>query len=278
MTGAGRADERAAGADDAAGPADAVARRGGTAAADAMAGDAAGAMAGEAAGAGSAAPGTTATGSTTSAPAAGALSGAQLEALLFVAERPLSRAEIASLAGVDRAVVDARLGDLEVSLAARGIRLVAAGERVELATAPEAGALIARYVGADATRLSPASIETLAIVAYRQPCTRAVVDRIRGVDSDYTLRTLLHRRLIVELGRAETPGRPILYGTGFEFLERFGLTSLDELPPLDGELAARLAEGQGEGSGEGSGEGGEADEPAGDPEPRHGPGPGPGRG
>lgn len=173
---------------------------------------------------------------------AGELTEAVLEALLFVAERPLSRAEIASLAGVDRATVDSRLGDLEVSLAERGIRLVVAGERVELATAPEAGGLIARYVGADATRLSLASLEALAIVAYRQPCTRAVVERIRGVDSDYTLRALLHRRLVVELGRAETPGRPILYGTAFEFLERFGLTSLEELPPLEAELAARLEE------------------------------------
>ena len=76
-----------------------------------------------------------------------------LEALLFVAERPLDRREIASLAGVDRALVDARIGDLEVSLAGRGIRLVVSGERVELATAHEAGRLIGRYVGAGATRL-----------------------------------------------------------------------------------------------------------------------------
>jgi segregation and condensation protein B len=164
----------------------------------------------------------------------------QLEALLFVAERPLSRREIAAAAGVDRAIVDARLGDLEMSLVGRGIRLLLDGERVELATAPEAGALIARYVGVDAIRLTPAALETLAIVAYRQPVTKAAVERIRGVDSDYTLRSLLHRRLIVELGRAETPGRPYLYGTGFEFLERFGLTSLEELPPLDGDVAARL--------------------------------------
>jgi segregation and condensation protein B len=170
------------------------------------------------------------------------LSEAQLEALLFVAERPLSRREIATLAGVDRAAVDARLGDLEISLGARGIRLVLSGDRVELVTAPEAGALIARYVGADAVRLSPASLETLAIVAYRQPVTKAAVERIRGVDSDYTIRTLLHRRLVVELGRADGPGRPFLYGTGFEFLERFGLTSLDELPPLDAEVAGRMIE------------------------------------
>ena len=170
------------------------------------------------------------------------LTEAALEALLFVAERPLSRREIANLAGVPRETVDERLGDLEVTLRERGIRLIAAGDRIALATSPEAGALIARYVGVDAVRLSPASLETLAIVAYRQPVTRAVVERIRGVDSDYTLRSLLHRRLLVELGRSDAPGRPILYGTGFEFLERFGLTTLDELPPLDVDVAARLAE------------------------------------
>jgi len=173
-------------------------------------------------------------------PAAIGLTEAALEALLFVAERPLSRREIGTLSGVDRATVDARLGDLEVSLRERGIRLVASGDRVELATAPDAGPLIARYVGADVTRLSPASLETLAIVAYRQPLTKSVIERIRGVDSEYSLRSLLHRRLVVELGRTDAPGRPFLYGTGFDFLERFGLTSLDELPPLDSAVAERL--------------------------------------
>jgi segregation and condensation protein B len=175
-----------------------------------------------------------------------ALTEAALEALLFVAERPLSRREIAAMAGTDRTTVDERLGDLEVSLRDRGVRLLVDGDRVELATAPEGGALVARYVGADAVRLSPASLETMAIVAYRQPVTRAAIDRIRGVDSDYTVRTLLHRRLIVELGRSSAPGRPFLYGTGFDFLERFGLTSLEELPPLDVDVAARLAEEGGE--------------------------------
>jgi segregation and condensation protein B len=170
------------------------------------------------------------------------LTEAALEALLFVAERPLTRREIAALAGTDRETVDVRLGDLEVALRARGIRLLVDGDRVELATAPEAGALVARYVGADAVRLSPAGLETLAIVAYRQPVTRAAIERIRGVDSDYTVRTLLHRRLIVELGRSDGPGRPYLYGTGFEFLERFGLSSLEELPALEVDVAARLAD------------------------------------
>jgi segregation and condensation protein B len=178
----------------------------------------------------------------TERPAPGELTEASLEALLFVAERPLSRREIGVIAGVDGATVDERLGDLEVSLRSRGIRLIAVGDRVELATAPETGALVARYVGSDAVRLSPASLETLAIVAYRQPVTRAAVERIRGVDSDHTVRSLLHRRLVVELGRSNAPGRPILYGTAFEFLERFGLESLDDLPPLDADVAARLAE------------------------------------
>src|SRR5689334_12258777 len=139
--------------------------------------------------------------------APGALTVAQLEALLFVAERPLSRREIAALAGVKREDVDTLLGDLEVVLRERGLRLIAAGDEVQLVTAPEAGSLIARYTGAAGSKLSPAALETLAIVAYRQPVTRGTIERIRGVDSDYVLRTLLHRRLVVEQGRADTPGR-----------------------------------------------------------------------
>ena len=175
-------------------------------------------------------------------PPPGELSVAQLEALLFVAERPLARHEIAALAGIESHEVDALLGDLEVSLSERGLRLLSVGDHVQLVTAPEAGRLIARYVGADGGKLSPAALETLAIVAYRQPVTRAVVERIRGVDSDYVLRSLMHRRLVVEQGRADSIGRPFLYGTGFDFLERFGLTSLDDLPPLEPEAALRLDE------------------------------------
>ena len=144
------------------------------------------------------------------------LTEAALEALLFVAERPLAGARSRRSPGSDRATVDARLGDLEVSLAERGIRLARRRRPRRARDRARGGALVGRYVGADAVRLSPASLETLAIVAYRQPVTRAAVERIRGVDSDYTVRTLLHRRLIVELGRSEAPGRPFLYGTGFE--------------------------------------------------------------
>lgn len=163
-----------------------------------------------------------------------------LEALLFVAERPLGRRELATLTGASLEMIDARLGDLEVTLTGRGIRLLVDGDRVALATAPEAGLLIGRYVGREPTRLSAATLETLAIVAYRQPVTKAGVERVRGVDAEYAIRSLLHRRLIVELGRAGAPGRPILYGTSVDFLERFGLLSLDDLPLLDAAVAERL--------------------------------------
>ena len=177
-----------------------------------------------------------------SEPEAAGASVADLEALLFVAERPLTRAELRSVARLSAEEVDAHLGDLEVQLRDRGIRLVTNGDQVMLGTSPESGALIARYLGADAVRLSPAALETLAIIAYRQPVTRGVIERIRGVDSGHVVRGLLHRRLIHEQGRAATPGRPILYGTSMEFMERFGLTSLDDLPPLEAEIAAQLAQ------------------------------------
>ena len=170
-----------------------------------------------------------------------ALTDGQLEALLFIAERPLSRRELAAITGASAATIDARLGDLQVALASRGLRVVVDGERVALATAPEAGRLIGRYVGREPTRLSQATLETLAIVAYRQPATKSAIERVRGVDADYAIRSLVHRRLVVELGRSDAPGRPILYGTSVEFLERFGLTSLDDLPILDAAVAGRLA-------------------------------------
>ncbi len=172
----------------------------------------------------------------------GAASIADIEALLFVAERPLGRSELRSVARLSAEEVDERLGDLEMQLRDRGIRLIISGEQVMLGSAPESGSLIARYLGADAVRLSPAALETLAIIAYRQPVTRGVIERIRGVDSGHVVRGLLHRRLVHEQGRAETPGRPILYATSMAFMERFGLTSLEDLPPLEADIAARLAQ------------------------------------
>jgi len=164
------------------------------------------------------------------------------EALLFIAERPLSTAELAELAEVPRAQAEGELAALAQRLEedGRGIRLQRNDDAWQLVTAPEVGARLAAYAAREEARLTPASLEALAVVAYRQPCTRGDVERVRGVDSDYVIRSLLHRRLIAEVGRRDTPGRPVLFGTTFTFLERFGLTSLDDLPPLASD-AAQLA-------------------------------------
>lgn len=169
--------------------------------------------------------------------------GAYYEALLFIAERPLSTAELAELGGVPRLQAEGTLSGLAERLAedGRGLRLQHLGEEWQLVTAPELGARLAAYAARQETRLSNAALEALAVVAYRQPCTRSEVERVRGVDSDYVIRSLLHRRLITEVGRRDAPGRPVLLGTTFTFLERFGLTSLDDLPPLSSEAAALSA-------------------------------------
>ena len=161
--------------------------------------------------------------------------GAFLEAILFIAERPLTTAELAELAGVPPLQAEAGLAALAEDLAEdrRGLRMQRIDDAWQLATAPEVGERLAAYAAREEARLTPAALEALAVVAYRQPCTRGEVDRVRGVDSDYVLRSLLHRRLVAEMGRRDTPGRPILYGTTFAFLERFGLSSLDDLPPME---------------------------------------------
>ena len=103
-----------------------------------------------------------------------------------------------------------------------------------MTSAPEAAEAIETFLGLEATsRLSSAALEALAIIAYQQPVTRPQVDSIRGVNSDGVMKNLLHKGLIQEVGRAEGPGRPILYSTTPEFLGHFGLTSLEKLPPLN---------------------------------------------
>ena len=166
-----------------------------------------------------------------------------VEALLFIAERPLTSAEVGELAGVPRLQAEAALSALGESLAedGRGIRLQRHDDAWQLATAPEVGARLAAYAAREEARLSNAALEALAVVAYRQPCTRGDVERVRGVDSDYVIRSLLHRRLIAEVGRRDTPGRPVLFATTFTFLERFGLTSTDDLPPLSSDAAQLTA-------------------------------------
>jgi segregation and condensation protein B len=158
---------------------------------------------------------------------------AHLTALLFVADEPL---ELASLARVLEAT-PAELEQAVSALAARppaGLILQRHGRRLQLATAPASAEYVRRLRGrAEAQRLSRAALEVLSVVAYRQPTTRAEIESVRGVNSDQALDTLLARGLVAELGRRDSVGRPILFGTTLAFLQLAGLQSLDELPPLD---------------------------------------------
>jgi segregation and condensation protein B len=162
---------------------------------------------------------------------------AQVESLLFVADAPVFVSRLAEALEVTSGQVEQALAELEAQITAGGLRLQRAGNRVQLVTAPEAASCVERFLGLEArTRLSRAALETLAIIAYGQPTTRPEIEAVRGVSSDSVLRTLLSVGLIEEIGRAPTVGRPILYGTTFEFLQHFGLRSMDELPPLDKSL------------------------------------------
>lgn len=130
-------------------------------------------------------------------------------------------------------MVERGLNELDASLATRGLRLQRHAGRVQLTTAPQLAELIERFLGLEATtHLSRAALETLAIIAYQQPVTRPQIDAIRGVNSDSMLKSLLNKGLILESGRADGPGRPILYSTTPEFLGHFGLNSILEMPPL----------------------------------------------
>lgn len=153
-----------------------------------------------------------------------------IEAVLFVAEKPVSRGELAKIVGATPKQVENALAELAHAYTGTGLRLAHDGDDWQLITSPEQATVVAAYLGADRLRVSPASLETLAVIAYRQPVTRGEVEAIRGVNCDQTIYTLMQRRLIEERGRRDVPGRPILYGTTWEFLECFGLASLDDLP------------------------------------------------
>lgn len=157
----------------------------------------------------------------------------KLEAILFVAAEPVTTAQLAEALDVSASVVERGLNELDASLLTRGLRLQRHGGRVQLTTAPQLAELIERFLGLEATsHLSRAALETLAIIAYQQPVTRPQIDAIRGVNSDSMMKSLLNKGLILESGRADGPGRPILYSTTPEFLQHFGLNSILEMPPL----------------------------------------------
>lgn len=163
------------------------------------------------------------------------LSGA-IEAMLFVTDEPVGVIELADMLEADPKLVEQALVDLREKLEReqRGIQLreVAGGWR--LYTHPAYHDLVEKYVLSwDTRKLSQAAMETLAIVAYLQPCTRAGVASVRGVNSDSSINSLVEKGLIREAGQADAPGNPTLYATTRGFLEKFGLRSVSDLPDLD---------------------------------------------
>ena len=163
---------------------------------------------------------------------------AQLEALLFVAPGAINPTQLASALNLPLNEVEAGLNQLDAEYVSpenqRGLRLQRHHGRYQLTTASQASPYIERLLGLDAaSRLSRAALEALAIIAYQEPVTRPQIDSIRGVNSDGVLKSLLYKGLIQEVGRAEAPGRPILYSTTHDFLQHFGLSTLADLPELE---------------------------------------------
>ncbi len=159
-----------------------------------------------------------------------------LEALLFVSDSPAPVATLATVTAQPIEQVEAALDSLAAALAQRGVRLLRARGGVQLVSAPACAPWIERFLGLElSSKLSAAALETLAIVAYRQPVTRADIDAIRGVNSSGTLRTLIQRELVEEAGRLDSVGNPYVYATTTAFLHYFGLGALAELPPLPNE-------------------------------------------
>ena len=167
---------------------------------------------------------------------------ALIESLLFVAEEPVTFRHLQQALDVPAKAIRQALQSLEETLQSRGLRIQQQGQYFLMISASEAAPYIERFLGLDLSRkLSPAALESLAVVAYRQPVTRSQVETVRGVDCQGVLRTLVAQDLIMEVGRLEQAGRPILYGTTFEFLQYFGLKDLSQLPPLEGDLASLLS-------------------------------------
>ena len=157
-----------------------------------------------------------------------------IEALLFVSPEAVAVSQLAQVLGATRTEIERALLELSDHYQSRGLRLQRQDGLVQFTTSPEAASCVERFLGLDlSSRLSAAALETLALIAYRQPITRAEIEAIRGVSCDGVLRTLVSRSLVSAQGRLEQAGRPIVYGTTLEFLQYFGLSCLDALPAVE---------------------------------------------
>jgi len=158
-----------------------------------------------------------------------------LEALLFASGEPMEKVRLCELLAIGKQDFEALIVQLNEAccLPDRGVKLRLVGEGIQLVTKPEAAELVSALTAHRQYKISKPTLEVLAIIAYRQPITRAEIEEVRGVKCERALLTLSEKGLVTEVGRKETIGRPILYGTTDYFLQHFNLRSLKELPPLE---------------------------------------------
>lgn len=167
-----------------------------------------------------------------------------IEALLFASGDPLTVKELVKATDTDSETVNIALQNLrdQYNRAASALQVVEIANGFQLATRSEYAPYIGKLLAPHANRLSKPALETATIIAYRQPCTQAEIEAVRGVGSDGVLKTLVERELITEVGRKQAPGRPLLYGTTPQFLHYFGLSSLAELPIMEEDEEAQAAD------------------------------------
>ena len=173
-----------------------------------------------------------------------------IECLLFASKKPISEAKLAEALGVAEQRIAVLIEQLQQRLEDRGLCLVELAGGYNLATCPEYADFVERLLEPEPERLSVAALETVAIIAYRQPVTRPEIDEFRGVNSSGVVNTLLEKGLVEVAGRKQAPGRPFLLRTTSHFLSSFGLRDLDELPQLGPLEAEKLAEGLAESVGQ----------------------------
>lgn len=159
---------------------------------------------------------------------------AHIEAILFAAGDPVPKPQLLNILECDDSAFEQAISQLKNSLDGRGVQLMVSDSGYSLASAAGSAEVVSRFLGAQAkTELTKPALETLAIIAYRQPVTKTQIEEIRGVASDQTIRNLLQRGLIIESGKANEPGKPQLYSTSHKFLQLLGLSHANELTSLE---------------------------------------------
>lgn len=164
-----------------------------------------------------------------------------VESILLVAEKPVSIKELSSSIGQMSSEIQQALVELMNEYKNKGIKIIKKGEYFSLVTAPENSEIVSKFLNEELRHdLSDAAIETLSVITYKQPVTRIEIEDIRGVQSDQILRNLMIRGLIAEVGRKESPGRPILYGTTMEFMQYFGFSDENQIPKFEENIPNEL--------------------------------------